>query len=270
MQILNIAGYKFIHLDNLSELRSAFIEQRHLQQLKGTILLSTEGINLNLAGKISDIATFKAILKTNSHFADMTFRESYSNATPFKRLKVKLRKEIITLRRPEIRPDIQRAPTISPQELKQWLDEKRDIVVLDTRNDYEVRFGTFVNAVNLNINDFCEFPNVTKDLPRDKPIVMFCTGGIRCEKAGLHLQDLGFPHVYQLDGGILNYFTEVGGAHYQGECFVFDERVALNADLLATGTAQCCVCQDPIPIIDQTSSSFVPDASCPACTNYQQ
>lgn len=231
MQILNIAGYKFITLENLPELRIVLLNKCKELSLKGTILLSPEGINISLAGELANISAFKTYLWADSNFNDITFRESYSTMPPFKRLKVKLKKEIITLRRPEICPEIERAPAISPQQFKQWLDEGRKLTILDTRNTYEVEFGTFEGATKLNIEDFCEFPKAVENLDADKPVVMFCTGGVRCEKAGIHLLNKGFSEVYQLDGGILNYFALMGGAHYDGACFVFDERVALKPDL---------------------------------------
>ncbi len=231
MQILNIAGYKFITLENILELRISLLNQCKNFSLKGTILLSPEGINISLAGALADVAAFKSYLLADSHFSDMTFRESYSRTPPFKRLKVKLKKEIITMRRPEICPETQRAPAISPQQFKQWLDQGRELTILDTRNTYEVELGTFEGATKLGIEDFCEFPKAVENLPTDKPVVMFCTGGVRCEKAGIHLLNKGFSEVYQLDGGILNYFAAIGGAHYDGACFVFDERVALKPDL---------------------------------------
>lgn len=246
MQILNIAGYKFVSLEALPALRSHLLEKCESLELKGTILLSPEGINLSLAGPVHQIEACKAFLKEDARFADLTYRESRSDFVPFKRMKVKLKKEIITMRHPEVQPGSERAPDISPLEFKRWLDENRDITVLDTRNDYEVQFGTFRNAVNLHIDDFCEFPQAAEAVARDKPIVMFCTGGVRCEKAAIHLKNAGFSEVYQLDGGILNYFAEVGGAHYDGECFVFDERVAVDAKLQTTGTVQCLVCYGPV------------------------
>ncbi|MCD6039873.1 MAG: moeZ 1 [Gammaproteobacteria bacterium] len=231
MQFLNITGYQFIALDNLPELRIFLLKKCEKLELKGTILLSPEGINLALSGKITHIAAFKTYCATNLYFKDINFKESYSVTPPFKRLKVKLKKEIITFRRPEINPVQQRAPLLSPRHLKQWLDEGRTLTLLDTRNDYEIKYGTFLGATQLYIQDFCEFPNALENLPIDKPVVMFCTGGVRCEKAGLYLINKGFAEVYQLDGGILNYFTMIGNAHYQGTCFVFDERVALKPNL---------------------------------------
>ncbi|TAK75045.1 MAG: sulfurtransferase, partial [Gammaproteobacteria bacterium] len=183
------------------------------------------------AGEIDNIAAFQAYLKEDTRFADITFRESYSATQSFQRLKVKIKKEIITLRQPEINPVEGRAPAIAPETLKQWLDEKRDITILDTRNEYEVEMGAFKGAVNLHINHFVEFPQAVTAIERDKPVVMYCTGGIRCEKAALYMKSQGFSEVYQLDGGILNYFNRVGGAHYEGGCFVFDERVLLEPEV---------------------------------------
>jgi UPF0176 protein len=258
MNILNIAGYKFLSLTDTASLQAFFLEQGHAFAIKGTILLSHEGINLNLAGLPADIQSFLTLLKNDARFMDMTFHESYSTHIPFKYLKVKIKNEIITLRQPSVNPVAQRAPDVSPQELKQWLDEQRDITLLDTRNDYEVRFGTFDGAVNLHIDDFGELPSSIACLERNKPVVMFCTGGIRCEKAALYMHDKGFSQVYQLDGGILGYFKKVGGAHYEGECFVFDERVSVDNNLQCTGTVQCLICYGPV-------SKNQP--SCPACSS---
>ena len=231
MTILNIAGYQFISLQGLSELRVNLLEYARTLQLKGTILLSIEGINVALAGDDTAVKAFIRFLKKDLRFSDMTFRESGSDTVPFKQMKVKIKKEIITFGEPAIRPALQRAPSISPHTFKQWLDENRDILVLDTRNSYEICFGTFARATHCKLDDFSEFPRASDNLPKTKPIVMFCTGGVRCEKAGLYLLNSGFSEVYQLEGGILNYFSEVGSAHYQGDCFVFDDRVAVSPDL---------------------------------------
>src|SRR5579872_7501395 len=185
MPILNIASYKFVPLSHLPERRNTLLEKANLLHLQGTILLSTEGINVTLAGVPKDIAAFMEFLKNDPLFADMIFRESYSDTKPFRHLRVKIKKEIITLRQPEVHPEIKTAPAITPKEFKKWLDEKRDITILDTRNDYEVRFGTFENAQHLHLEDFGEFPDAIDQVSREKPIVMFCTGGVRCEKAAL-------------------------------------------------------------------------------------
>jgi len=231
MQILNIAGYKFILLTEIENLRTFFLDQCQALELKGTILLSQEGMNISLAGTPSQIQSFRMLLQNDARFMDISFHESYSAIQPFQRLKVKLKKEIITLGQPDANPLTERAPAISPEEFKQWLDEKRDITILDTRNDYEVQFGTFTHAIHLHLAGFGELPNAVKELERTKPIVMFCTGGIRCEKAALHMLNNGFTNIYQLDGGILGYFRKVGGAHYTGECFVFDERISVDSNL---------------------------------------
>jgi UPF0176 protein len=251
MQMMNIAGYKFIPLEDRELLRPALLDQCAGLNLKGTILLSTEGININLAGKPAEIGQFKAYLGQDRRFSDMSFRESYSAIQPFNRMKVKFKQEIITMHCPEIRAECMRAPSISPVELKKWLDEKKDIILLDTRNDYEVRFGTFDNALHFQLADFGEFPSIAEKLDKNKPVVMFCTGGVRCEKAGLYFLSQGFSEIYQLEGGILNYFATVGGAHYHGECYVFDQRISLDSHLKETGTKQCGTCQGPITEVQQ-------------------
>lgn len=230
MQILNIAGYKFINLGDLTSHRDYFYSALHEKDIKGTILLSEEGININLAGSKPAINEFQAGLK-NTLFDNIKFHESYSDSIPFHRLKIKLKKEIITLRQEGISVAENKAPGLKPHELKQWLDEQRDFTLLDTRNQYEINLGTFKNSHTLPINDFCEFPAVASMLKKDKPIVMFCTGGIRCEKAAIYLKNQGFENVYQLEGGILGYFAQIGSAHYDGSCFVFDDRGALDTNL---------------------------------------
>jgi UPF0176 protein len=229
MRIHHIAGYKFTLLSELTALRQRLLDECCALDLKGTILLSLEGININLAGTPDNINTFVNLFCQDNHFADMTFRLTHTEQQPYRRLKIKLKKEIITLRQQSVQPTEKRAPSISPSEFKQWLDENRDVTILDTRNDYEIAMGAFTRAVNLELNDFCQFPSSLAKIARDKPIVMYCTGGIRCEKAALHLMNEGYTNVYQLDGGILNYFEKVGDAHYDGDCYVFDERVAVNA-----------------------------------------
>ena len=224
MNFIHIAGYKFIPLDNLVTLRAELKQATQALSLLGTILISSEGINVMLAGTPEAIESIKNRL--NEQFGGMRFRETPSDIQPFQKMVVKLKKEIISMGTPDLLMKQAPAPRITAQELKQWLDEKRDVVLLDTRNDYEVAAGTFENAIDLGIKYFRHFPDAIAKLKTDKPIVTFCTGGIRCEKAALALQAQGFNNVYQLDGGILRYFDECGQAHYQGTCFVFDERVS--------------------------------------------
>jgi len=241
MNILNIAAYRFVALNDLAQLRAAFKARGAQLELKGTVLIATEGINLFLAGAAANVEAFLETLLADARFAPIEVKRSWSSAQPFRRLLVKIKREIVSMHRPEINPGETPAPRLAPQELKRWLDEGRDIVLLDTRNQFEVELGTFENTLALGLKSFSDFPRATPALPetlKHQPIVTFCTGGIRCEKAAPWLISQGFREVYQLDGGILNYFEQCGGAHFRGECFVFDERVALDPALRAADTAQ--------------------------------
>ncbi len=239
MNILNIAAYKFVTIpaEELKTLRDTLKAETLRLELKGTILLSPEGINLFLAGVVENIEAFINYLAEMSYTQNLTYKKSLSATQPFKRMLVKIKKEIIAFGISSVQPEKFTAPRISPQTFKQWLAERRDVVVLDTRNDYEIQHGTFANATQLNLQHFRDFPAAVEKLDpalKETPIVTFCTGGIRCEKAAAWLLQAGYQKVYQLDGGILNYFAECGTAYYQGECFVFDERIALDAELAET------------------------------------
>lgn len=237
--ILNIAAYKFISIDNPSTLAQQLREQAERTDLLGTILIASEGINLFLAGSSASIRSFVIALRANSRFADIAVKESRSVTQPFAHLKVKLKDEIISFRRDECSPLTRRAPAVAPAVLARWIeqghdDEGRRLVLLDTRNREEVRCGTFAGAVSLPIDKFTDFPQAIlqhREAFADATVVSFCTGGIRCEKAALWMQANDLGRVWQLDGGILGYFEQVGGAGYDGHCFVFDERVALDASL---------------------------------------
>ena len=270
--ILNIAAYQFIdlsHLD-LAALKEEFLPLcTDAWELKGTILLSPEGINLFLAGSVEGIESFWTHLTTKPEFNTLTRKDSFNCYRPFTRMLIKLKKEIIPMRMKDIVPREKTAPRIEPAELKAWLDENRDFLLLDTRNEFEVDLGTFAHAEHLNIAHFCDFPDaVDHILPehKDRPIVTFCTGGIRCEKAGVLMMNKGFTNVLQLDGGILRYFEECGEEHYDGECFVFDQRVAVNGDLQETQTAQCFECRNVLTLEDQAHPAYVEGVSCPHCT----
>jgi UPF0176 protein len=235
--ILNIAAYKFVSLDDLPNRRERLQSRCTELQLKGTILLAPEGINLFLAGATENITAFKSELRSHATFANMQFKDSFSDRQPFKKLLVKIKKEIIPFGKPEINPAQQPAERLSARTLKAWLDQGCDIMLLDTRNVFEVKHGTFKHATDFGINQFRDFPSATARADaslKEKTIVTFCTGGIRCEKAAPYLLQQGFKNVFQLDGGILKYFEECGNAHFEGECFVFDERVALDKDLMPT------------------------------------
>jgi UPF0176 protein len=235
----NIAAYKFVNLENTSALRPVYQAICTQLNLRGTILLTPEGINLFLCGLPHAITQFVEWLRSDTRLREIDIKWSYSGEVAFKRMVVKLKKEIITMRMPVIKPEQGRAPAVDPKTLKRWLDQGHDdagkpVVMMDTRNGFEVDLGTFENILEYRIRKFTEFPAIAaayKDQLTDTTIVTFCTGGIRCEKAALYMQTIGYDNVYQLDGGILKYFEEVGGAHYRGDCFVFDERTALNPDL---------------------------------------
>ena len=232
--IVNIAAYQFVSLNELSELRAQLREQAAAQHLKGTILLAHEGINLFLSGTRAQIDTFLAQLRAMPGLATLAAKESLSDHQPFGKLLVKLKKEIISLGRPDIDPSRAPAPRLPARELATWLDEGREVVLLDTRNDFEVEHGTFKGAVSMGLNNFRSFAERVNDLDptlKDKTVVTFCTGGIRCEKAAPLMIKNGFSKVYQLDGGILKYFEECGALHFVGNCYVFDERIALNPAL---------------------------------------
>lgn len=239
MSILNISAYKFVALDEPATLREAMAARCEALALKGTILLAPEGINLFLAGPREAVDAFMAWLRDDARFADIVPKESWSDEVPFGRMRVRLKKEIITMHAPAIRPEAGRAPHVLPRDLRRWLDngrddEGREVVLLDTRNDYEVAAGTFENTVDYGLSSFTGFPDaVAADRARfdGKTVVSFCTGGIRCEKAAIHMREIGIEHVFQLEGGILKYFEEVGGAHWRGDCFVFDGRGAVDPSL---------------------------------------
>jgi UPF0176 protein len=238
-QIFNIAAYKFVSLENLEQRRLVLLEQTQAQTLKGTILLTPEGINLFLAGTQENIDQFLVWLRQDPAFADLEVKYSVSSDLPFKKMLIKIKREIIRMNHPTIRPEAGRAPAVDAQTAARWITAGRDdtgrpVVLLDTRNDFEVDAGTFVGAINWHLTKFTEFPQAVldhKDELTGKTVISFCTGGIRCEKAAIFMGEVGIENVYQLDGGILKYFEETGGVGYQGNCFVFDERRTLDPTL---------------------------------------
>lgn len=264
----NIAAYKFAPLGELPALQTELRGLCAKAGLRGTILLSPEGINLFVAGESSALDRLLVRLRAIPGLADLTVKQSESDHQPFNRMLVKIKKEIIAFGRDDIDPAQQPAPRITPRQLKQWLDEGRSFTLLDSRNTYETRLGTFRRARTLALDHFREFPRAAAALPndlKDQPVVTFCTGGIRCEKAAPLLARFGFTQVFQLDGGILNYFSECGSAHFDGDCFVFDKRVALDAALRETGAALCFVCQMPLTPAEQQDPRYLESISCPHC-----
>lgn len=266
--IVNVSAYRFVSLTDLEALRDKLRGWAEEKDLRGTILLGSEGINLFIAGAREGIDAFVAQLRSLAPFTDLEVKESPAALRPFRRLQVKIKREIIAFGAVGINPAEHPAPRVTPEQLRAWLDAGEPVVLLDTRNDYEVQLGTFRAAQHLGLRTFREFPQAVGRLPsewKDTKVVTFCTGGIRCEKAAPLLQREGFTNVYQLDGGILRYFERCGSSHYEGKCFVFDERVGLLPDLAPSGAILCTCCQRPITRAEQTAADFTPEAGCHAC-----
>lgn len=237
--VTNIAAYHFTDLTDLPVWRERVLHQTTAFELKGTVLLAHEGINLFLAGTNAQIDGFLVWLRGLEPFADIKVKYSESDEVPFKRLKVKIKNEIIRMNHPTIHPAEGRAPAVDPATLRRWLqagqdDAGRPVVMLDTRNDFEVQAGTFKGAINWHIERFTQFPEAVHEHKHEldgKTVVSFCTGGIRCEKAAIYMQEIGVENIYQLDGGILQYFEDTDGYGFEGNCFVFDERETLDTHL---------------------------------------
>ncbi|MEO7392631.1 MAG: sulfurtransferase [Ramlibacter sp.] len=237
--ILNISAYRFVSLADTQALRTRLFGQAQALGLLGTILLAPEGINLVLAGPADAMGKFLSQLRADSRFAGLQARESWSAAQPFRKLMVKVKREIIRMNHPAIQPAQGRAPAVDALTARRWLDQGHDdagrpLVTLDTRNAFEVDHGTFEGAIDWRLAKFSDFPaalDAHRSQLEGKTVVSFCTGGIRCEKAAIYMREAGLEHVWQLEGGILKYFEETGGAHFRGDCFVFDEREALDPDL---------------------------------------
>jgi UPF0176 protein len=238
--VLNVSAYKFVALDALPALRERLFAQADALNLKGTVLLAEEGINLFLAGAPGAVHDWLAAVRADARFADLQAKESFSDAVPFRRLRVKIKREIIRMNQPTLRPATERAPAVRAATLARWLEQGHDdggrpLALLDTRNAFEVDAGAFVGAIDWRLTKFSDFPAALaarRDELCGKTVVSYCTGGIRCEKAALALRDAGIDSAFQLDGGILKYLEQTRGApHWRGQCFVFDERVALDGEL---------------------------------------
>jgi len=237
MRIKNIAFYTFFKPNfDLDHVRDMLNQRMETLGIKGTILLAPEGINASLSGLTDQLDSFMAFLLETTGIPTPPLKISYSQTIPFKRGLVKV-KECVVAKPGQTPLDLERdcAPYISPEEFHQWLKDNKDMVVLDTRNDFEYELGRFKHALHLGTKHFADFENDLQSAPsewQDKPIVTFCTGGIRCEKAAPLMLKKGFRQVYQLDGGILNYFKKIGRGYFEGECFVFDERRAVGEELV--------------------------------------
>ncbi len=237
--VLNLAAYRFVAIDDVPALVLSLRDRLEQAGLRGSVLVAREGLNLFLAGEPTALRGFVAWLQSDPRFADMPLKWSESSAVPFRKLQVKSKPEIISFRQPGLDPIGARAPAVDPATLARWIergvdDDGRQIALVDTRNQQEVAYGSFIDAISLPIDKFTDLPaalEAHRQELQDKTIVSFCTGGIRCEKAAIWMQQAGYENVLQLDGGILGYFEKVGGFGYHQRCFVFDERVALDPHL---------------------------------------
>ena len=263
------ALYRFVRLEDYENLRGPLLAFCEARGIRGTLLLAEEGINGTIAGTAQAISEVLAYLKKDDRLADLECKFSYNTDRPFLRMKVKLKKEIVTMGRPGIDPNQCVGRYASPEQWNTLVDDP-ECLVIDTRNDYEVEIGTFQGAINPNTTSFREFPEwVEKNLDpsKHKKVAMFCTGGIRCEKSTSLLVSMGFEDVWHLQGGILNYLekTPVEQTRWDGECFVFDSRVSVDHDLEKGSYDQCYACRFPIDDAQKASDLYVPGISCPRC-----
>ena len=263
------ALYQFVRLDDFEAFRTPLRELMVELEIKGTILLALEGLNGTISGSKTSIDGVIQFLQDDGRFDNLEIKFSHSETTPFKRLKVKLKKEIVTLGVEHIDPLSSVGTYIDPQDWNALISDP-DVVLIDTRNNYEYEIGSFKGAINPNTETFREFPTYTKDnleQYRGKKVAMFCTGGIRCEKSTAYLKSQGFDTVYHLHGGILKYLEEVDEDQslWQGECFVFDDRVAVKHNLEQGQYDQCHACRYPITDEDKQHPHYEKGISCPRC-----
>jgi UPF0176 protein len=270
---LTAAFYKFVDLPDYAERKPALLELCNARSVKGLILLAREGINSTIAGAPDDVHAVLAYLRSDPLLADLPHKESWSDKAPFYRMKVRLKKEIVTLQVPGISPITGAGTYVKPADWNALISEP-DVLVVDTRNDYEVELGTFEGAINPHIKAFSDLPRWLADAPSFHPttgpkprVAMFCTGGIRCEKSTAYLRAQGFEEVYHLEGGILKYLEEVPPAQslWQGECFVFDERVSVGHGLVPGPHGLCRACRQPLEDGATLSPLFEAGVSCPRC-----
>ena len=264
--------YKFLVLENYKELKIKFDKSLSKTNIKGTILLANEGVNGTIAGSESDLKKFFLYMDKFSQFKDITPKFSSSNKNPFLRMKVRLKKEIVTIGIPDVSPSNLVGKYLNVEEWNEFLNES-DSMIIDTRNDYEVSIGTFKNSINPKIKSFRNFPNwvqknlIDKKVSKKSKIGMFCTGGIRCEKSTSYLKQLGFENVFHLDGGILKYLENVKSDEneWKGECFVFDYRVSLNDSLKKGEYDMCYACRMPLSKENKKNKHYLKGQSCEYC-----
>lgn len=263
------ALYQFVALPDFETLRQPLLDVMLAHHVKGTLLLASEGINGTIAGDRNGIDAVLTHLKQDKRFQAIVYKESFDDTMPFYRSKVKLKKEIVTMGVEGIDPKHVVGTYVKPSDWNALISDP-DVLLIDTRNDYEIGIGTFKNAINPNTKTFREFPDYVKtqlDPNRHRKVAMFCTGGIRCEKSTAYLKEQGFDDVYHLEGGILKYLEDVPAEHslWQGECFVFDNRVAVNHQLEKGQYDQCHACRRPITEDDKQHEHYQPGVSCHHC-----
>lgn len=266
---LTAALYKFVSLPDYKELQTPILEKCVALNIKGTLLLALEGINGTIAGKQEDIEALLTYLRQDPRFSDLEHKESYAETHPFYRMKVKLKKEIVTMGVTGIDPNNVVGTYVKPEDWNDLINDP-DVILLDTRNDYEVSIGTFKGAVDPKTTTFREFPKFVDqnlDKTKNKKVAMFCTGGIRCEKASSFMKEQGFEEVYHLQGGILKYLETVPKEEslWEGECFVFDQRVAVKHGLEVGQYDQCYACRMPLSPEEVKSDKYTPGIACPHC-----
>jgi UPF0176 protein len=269
MPILTATFYKFVELPDYGSLRVPLLAFCEARGVKGTILLALEGINGTIAGEAAAIDEVLAHLRVDRRLADLVHKQAPATELPFYRMKVRLKREIVSLGVAGVSPARQAGQYVKPQDWNALLDEP-GLVLIDVRNDYEVALGTFPGALNPRTRSFRQLPQWLRDQPQlgDKPkVAMFCTGGIRCEKSTALLKAQGFEHVFHLEGGILKYLEDVPKeqSRWQGECFVFDERVAVDHDLQRGAYDLCRSCREPIGALEKASPLYAEGVSCPNC-----
>ncbi|WP_346838946.1 rhodanese-related sulfurtransferase [Microbulbifer sp. SAOS-129_SWC] len=268
-QIVVCALYKFVTLDDFESLRDPLLNLMLEQRVRGTLLLAREGINGTVAGSRAGIDRLLAHLRADPRLAELDYKESHTTELPFLRSKVKLKREIVTMGVEGIDPRRSVGTYVKPADWNALISDP-DVLLIDTRNDYEFQVGTFKHAVNPNTESFRQFPQYVSDHldpAKHKKVAMFCTGGIRCEKSTAYLKEQGFEEVYHLQGGILKYLEEVpeGESLWQGDCFVFDDRVTVNHQLERGDYQQCNACRIPVTAEEMQSPQFEQGVSCPHC-----
>jgi UPF0176 protein len=264
-----VTFYKFVRLPDFAEKRDSLLSHCNAQGIKGTILLAAEGINGTIAGSHQAIDSVLSFLRSDPRLVDLEHKESSADSPPFDRMKVRLKKEIVTLGLPEIDPSDRVGTYVSPKDWNELISDP-EVTIIDTRNDYEVTIGTFRGAQNPKTASFRQFPDYVRnhlDPTKHRKVALFCTGGIRCEKATSFMMAQGFQEVYHLKGGILKYLEEVPPEEslWQGECFVFDQRVAVREGLAAGTYEMCAGCGHPVSEADKSSPHYQEDVSCPFC-----